>query len=142
MLDHSWINKLEPLILQHWEENGARGLAHKPDIERFKEFENQDRFLFLGAFDGDKPVGYVAVIFHSILHNADNVFAACDAIFVKPEYRNGLLPGRLIKMAESVAKEAGADIFTYGCKPGDDFIDVLLRRGYQPAEVIMSRGLQ
>ena len=64
------------------------------------------------ACDGDQIAGFCSVFVYPAAHYRALV-AANDVIYVKPSYRNTLLAGRLMAMAECEAKQRGATLFQW-----------------------------
>lgn len=64
------------------------------------------------AYDGDQVAGFCSVYVYPAAHYCALV-AANDVIYVQPSYRNTLLAGRLMAMAEREAKQRGATLFQW-----------------------------
>lgn len=64
------------------------------------------------AYDGEKIAGFCSVYIYPAAHYRA-IVAANDVIYVQPSYRNTLLAGRLMKMAEREAKQRGATLFQW-----------------------------
>jgi GNAT superfamily N-acetyltransferase len=64
-----------------------------------------------------------------------------DALFVMPEYRSTMVPGRLIKLAEAEAAKRGATHFYWHTRAGTPLAETLERHGYTPADVVVMRKL-
>jgi GNAT superfamily N-acetyltransferase len=93
------------------------------------------------AMDGDRIVGYA--VYYVCPHNFNPNFtvAASEALYVHPDYRGGLCAPRLIRFSESHAKSLGAVLFTWHCRAGTKLDAMLLRRGYEQNDIVMSRRL-
>lgn len=136
----SWIPKLCKLLDLNWHETGLN-FEFKPDVEVYNKLYEAGFMYAVIALVDDEPVGYCSVMISPHAHNRDIVIAKNDALFVHPDYRNTLLPGRLIKVSEAESKKRGADSFYWHCKTNTGMANMLSNHGYSTAETVMVRGL-
>lgn len=86
----------------------------------------KDNAVILAAFDDDKPVGWCGGRVTCSTYSR-SLFLAQEAFYLLPEYRNGLLPGRLMKEFERLGKELGVDGVIWSAHPGSPFERTLAR---------------
>lgn len=79
------------------------------------------------AYDGNKPVGFVATFLMPHQHTGE-FHAYGDVIFVLPEYRETMVPGRLIVLAEKEAKARGARFYIWSAREDSPLSQVLTKR--------------
>ena len=85
-------------------------------------------------------VGYAIFQLLSPAHHATTKVAMCDVIYVSPAYR-GRAALMLIQEAERIATAIGMHKIVWTVKVDHDWSKVLLRRGYQPTEKLLTRRL-
>jgi GNAT superfamily N-acetyltransferase len=135
-----WIDKVRPMLDENWHETGF-DFPFDPDVAFYQLLYDREMAFAVGAFDGDNVVGYCTVMVVSHPHNPSVKIASNDGMFVLPKYRNGLTSGRIIKFAEAQAKHMGATRFTWHCRSGTAFADMLQRKGYKPVDIVVMRDL-
>ena len=133
----------KPLIFNHWEEIALNkdNIALNPDVEAYKNLEDQGRLHIYTAREGDKLVGYFAVIAIEHLHYKDHIFAHNDVIYVDPEYRKGFTAWRLIKFAEQQLTLSGVSVMMINIKRHKPFDKLLQRLNFTETESIYSKRL-
>lgn len=128
------------LIEANWAETGF-DFPLELDLGAYQLMVEQGLLFALGAFDGDALVGYCTVTVIGHPYNKAIRIASNDALFVAPNYRNGLLPGKLILRAEKEAKARGASRFSWHCRAGTPLADMLQMHGYKAADIVVMKGL-
>lgn len=128
------------LVDANWQETGF-DFDFNPDVETYRKLHDAGLMFAVAAFVDECIVGYcsVAVVGHP--HNPSVKVASNDALFVDPGYRNGLLSGRLINSAVREARRRGATRFTWHCRAGTDFADMLMRHGYKPVDIVVMKEI-
>lgn len=102
----------------------------EPDFEEYRLLIASGDYVFIGAEDDGKPVGYIGILFTPSLFNRQVVQAIVDSFFVLPAYRRGLVAGRLIEKAELFVKgRTGRMVFQ--CEAGNPLSRMLERRGFR-----------
>lgn len=132
-----------PLLADHREELATNKelMVLKPDMPVYVNLEDNDALLSLGAFDGDRIVGYSVNIIARNLHYADVLMCQNDVLYLDPEYRTGPNGLRLIRQTERLAKERGCHLMLWHAKPGTNLLAMLPKLGYGTQDVVFSRGL-
>lgn len=132
--------KARDLIAANWGETGF-DFDLDLDLDAYKAMCDAGVLFALAAFDGDDMVGYCTVAVTSHPFNRTIRMASNDALFVKPEYRAGLLPGRLMRRAEQEAKAQGASRFLWHCRAGTPLAQTLEAHGYKPVDVVVMKEI-
>lgn len=134
------ITSMRDLVDANWQETGF-DFEFDPDVETYRKLHDAGLMFAVAAFVDGCIVGYCSVAVMGHPHNPSVKVASNDALFVKAEYRNGLLPGRIITTAVQEAKQRGASRFTWHCRAGTDFADMLLRHGYKPVDIVVMKEI-
>jgi hypothetical protein len=137
------IDQVGELLEEHWLElaKNKELMVLKPDRERYATLERAGVILALGAFDGDRMVGYSVNLVGPHLHYADLAFAQNDVLFIAKSHRLGRTGYTLIKATEVAAKARGAQMLVWHAKQ-DTALDVLLPRlGYGVQDILYSKEL-
>lgn len=127
------IPQIQHLLDLHWQEcaHDHPSFRADPDSELYQRLHQQDVLFAIAARIDSRIVGYVS---YFIMDNAQCMgmkVAQADAIYVEERHRHGLIPGRLMLLAEQHARHCGAASFTWACRTTNDFADTLERHGYQ-----------
>jgi len=119
--------EVQPLIEKHWEEIALNQDVIKlnPDWETYDKLESLGLLYAYTAREGDKLVGYFTVVATKGLHYADHIFAACDIIYILPEYRKGRAGLGLIKYVEEDLKTKKVSSLTINTKCHSPFDSLL-----------------
>ena len=128
------------LVNANWAETGF-DFPFDPDVDAYQRMFDAGIAFAVGAFDGDQAVGYCVVVVTAHPHCRGLLYGSNDALFVAPEGRNTMVPGRLILMAEAEAKRRGAKRFTWHCRAGTALADLLARHGYAPVDQVVMREI-
>ena len=130
-----------PLIQKHWAEIALNQdlIKLNPDWDMYNKLESLGMLYAYTAREGDKLVGYFTVVATKGLHYVDHVLAACDIIFILPEYRKGRAGANLIKYAEKDLKAKGVSVLAINTKDHAPFDKLLQRLDYSLAERLYSK---
>lgn len=128
------------LFSEHWEEIALNKqvMVLKPDEAKYRTLEANGTLLILGAFDGDRVVGYSVNIVTNHLHYADLTVCNNDLLFVTEDKRCGRLGLQLIRETEKAAKQRGANLMLWHAKPGTALEKMMPRLGYGVQDIIFS----
>lgn len=135
-----WLDSVRSLLDANWQETGF-DFEFKPDVETYRKLHDAGLMFAVAAFIDSCIVGYCTVTVVGHPHNPSVKVASNDALFVMAEYRNGLLPGRIMTTAVREARRRGASRFTWHCRAGTDFADMLLRHGYKPVDIVVMKEI-
>lgn len=134
------IDAMDALFSANWAETGF-DFPLKLDKERYKQFEALGILVIIGAFDGDRVVGYslASVLPHPF--NPEMVFCNSDVMFLLSEYRNTTAGARLIAETKRVAKARGASKIFWHARGDSKFADMLRNRGHHLADEVFMEDL-
>lgn len=134
------IDHMGALFTANWAETGF-DFPLKLDTERYKQFEALGILVPVGAWDGDKLIGYslASVLPHPF--NPDMVFGNSDVLFVLKEYRNTSAGARLMAETKRIAKARGAKRFFWHARGDTGFAAMLRNRGLHLADEIFMEEL-
>ena len=85
-----FIKTCRHLYVPHYKEvpYGEGILEQDIDHDSYRMMEQAGGLYIYVAFHGSKPVGYMAVTVHSLLHHRSKLRAVTDAFYVTPSYRS------------------------------------------------------
>ena len=135
-----WIPKVSNLLAANWAETGF-DFPLVPNVDAYQRIFDAGMVFGVVVLEGDTIAGYCSVTVVPHAHNASVIVASNDALFIAPEFRHGLATGRLIKACKDEAKARGADRFTWHCRFGTPFADVLIAHGCVPVDVVVMERL-
>lgn len=135
-----YMHQVMELMRDNWAETGF-DFEFAPSAEQYQRMVDWNAMFAVAAFDADEIVGYCTMVVTPHLHNPALIVASNDALFVAKPYRNGLTAGRLIKAAEAEAKHRGASRVLWHTRAGTGLASMLERRGYQPADIVVMKGI-
>lgn len=133
-----YIDSIRELLQANWDETGF-DFEFDPDVDAYRRLYELGFLYALAAFVDEKIVGYCTIAVTNHAHNKAVRVASNDALFVLPEYRHGIVSGKLIATAVKTAKQRGASRFTWHCRAGTKFADVLIKHGYQPVDIVVMK---
>lgn len=103
------------------------------DYKQWLQLELKGRLVTFGAYDKEELVGYaVYVVFNHIIFGSKQ--AEQMALYLAPEYRQGVNGIKLIKTIEDSLFYQGCDVLIHGVNPNKDFSLVLKKMGYHKME--------
>lgn len=135
-----WIPKIRDLLNLHWAEVGL-DFEFDPDIDVYARMAELGMLFAVAAFDGENIVGYCTVTVMAHPHNKRVIFGSNDALFVHPDYRAGLVSGRIILTAQAEAKRRGATKFMWHCRAGTPLATMFERHGYEPVDMVVMKEI-
>lgn len=133
---------VEELTAEHWEEiaNNKEAIKLAPDKEKFLMLQKVGVLTNAFAYDDGRVIGYVVVLTNPHLHYMFDKIAFVDVIYLKKKYRNSSLGVRLVKMAEELAREAGASVITHHTKPHHVNLEkIITKMNYKFSESIFTK---
>ena len=125
-----------PLLVEHWKEIGTldKDTAKlKPNWTWYKTLSDKG-FLYVATVRKDtKLIGYCVCIIAPHIHYTDIMVAENDILFLKKEYRKGLVGYKLLKYTVSKLKKK-VQLITIGTKVKYNFGSVLTKLGFELTE--------
>lgn len=129
-----------PLMQRNWAETGM-DFPFAPARERFEQAQAMGISVALGAFHEDALVGYAHGVLIGHPFNPEVLVCATDTVYVLPEHRDGVLPGRLILSMERIARERGARYVFWHLQAGSRIAQVMNDHGYRDIDVVKVKEL-
>jgi GNAT superfamily N-acetyltransferase len=134
---------IKPLLEEHWEMVALNQgeIKLNPDWEEYAALDAAGILkIFTARSDGDL-VGYFVLTVSRSIHYKDHIFAICDVVFVKPEFRTGSTGFKLISYAENWCKKAGVSLLNVNTKVHVPFDPLMISMDFNYIERIYSKYL-
>jgi len=113
-----------------------------PKYEKYKEIENNNELIIVGAYSDDAIlIGFTVTTIGYYLHY-DVLAADTESLYVDDNYRKGNTGLKLIRTAEEYAKQAGAEFFYITAPAGGRLEKAARLFGYKKANVQFIRVLK
>jgi len=116
-------------------------LGATPDRAGYQALYDAGVLHPLGVFVGTELVGLCAVLISPVLHFGGRVIASTETLFVAQAHRAGGAGGALLRAAERVAFEAGANGLYVTAPSGGRLERLLPRAGYHETNRVFFRRL-
>lgn len=136
--DH--IDSVMDMLRQNWAETGF-DFELRPNIDLVRLLQDRGVMFVLGAFDGDQLIGYSSAVLGPHVFNPDIISCESNALFVLPAWRKTSIGARLIVATEQTGAARGANRMLWHTRAGTPLAATLQRRGYQPADVTVIKGI-
>src|SRR5258706_7796353 len=121
------------LLVKNWKEIAAYSdIPLKPDFDRYVKLEQEGRLFITTVRDDSKLVGYCIMFKDRHIHYKDMTIATNDVIYLDPEYREGRVGIKLIKLTEDLFK--GCIVVWHSKNKHPALGKVLEHFGYIPIE--------
>lgn len=127
-----WAAETKWLVYAHWQELGLDlDLEISPDYVKMAKLEELGMFKVITVREDGRLVGYLLAVVSTHLHYSTSppVFIV-DAYYISPECRSGT-GVKLVRFAESVAKELGTIKIYFSCKVHKDHTQLFQALGYK-----------
>ncbi len=138
-------DELMPLLKRHYEEIAPwKDVPLSPDYGRYEALDSIGALKIHTARDASWAlIGYHASIVMRGLHYSTVIMAQQDVLWVAPEHRHSRIGSDLLLYAESFLKKNGVNILIQHTKitPGHDLGPYLMRRGYEPLDMLYAKRL-
>lgn len=128
-------------LLGTYEEELPLPFKLKPDFEQYQNLENLGALLIITARENEELLGYFVMTLSPNLNEAGQLIAFGVTLFLRKEFRKGLLGVRLIKKGEEVAKQKGAKCVMIASQEISPIDKLLTLRGYSPTERIFAKRI-
>jgi GNAT superfamily N-acetyltransferase len=136
--DH--IDGVMDMLRENWAETGF-DFELRPNVDLVRLLQQRGVMFVLVAFDGEQLVGYSSAVLGPHVFNPDILTCESSALFVLPAWRKTSAGARLIAATEQAAKARGANRMLWHTRAGTPLAATLERRGYQPADVTVMKGI-
>ncbi|WP_420997607.1 GNAT family N-acetyltransferase [Cupriavidus sp. 30B13] len=129
------------LLAEYGAESGVPELGPPmAQMQTYRQLEAAGVFSVLGAFQGEKLVGFVTVLKATLPHFGRQV-AITESLFVTSEARSTGAGLALLHSAESLAREQGAEALLVSAPAGGRLERVLPGVGYRETGRVFFREL-
>lgn len=115
--------------------------APQPRWDVYRAMEVTGLFKVIGAFDGERIVGFASVISGVMMPHYGVKLASVESIFVLKGYRKTGAGIRLLRAAEDVAREEGAVALLSAAPKGGSLAKVLPGLGYASTHDMFCRRI-
>lgn len=102
----------------------------EPSRLGYEQMASAGLMKILGAFFGDRLVGFCTVLVTPLLHFGDHLVASTETIFLSKKYRASGAGIGLLRAAESIALDSGASGLYVTAPSGGRLERLLPRVGY------------
>lgn len=132
------------MLSDHYKENNKfDALKLKPDWDYYISEQKAGRFFFVSArARTGELVGYMAMFLRRHPHYADAKIAIDDVHYLMPAYRNLGYGVAMISFAESIAREAGATVFSLRCKNDEPHGGIFEALGYKLTDLVYVKDIR
>lgn len=118
-----------PLLNAHYLEVGNTALFDlEPDWDTYANLMTNGQLIALGAFDGERCVGYSVSFIRPHVHYIHQTMAYNDVLFVQACYRDSMAGGKLMIETRRQAAYAGCTGVVWHAKPGTALNTLLEKR--------------
>lgn len=131
----------EALLAEYAAEAAMGGLPEPgKKLDTYRLIETSGFFHIFCAFDGERLVGFIAVIMPVMPHYGVQI-AVAESYFVSKAHRMGGAGLKLLHMAEAFAGEQGSPALLVTAPSGGKLAEVLPRVGYRETNRVFMRRL-
>jgi ribosomal protein S18 acetylase RimI-like enzyme len=138
------IDELMPLLNLHWDKCGL--YKSKLHLEVDKDFyvkaEKSGHALLYTVRSDGILVGYATALLNYQPHHKNDIFAMVDTIYIKPEYRRGMLAIKFMKNLESDLKSRGISVLAYHVGVELDYPELFQWLKYDRSEIVYTKYLK
>ena len=136
------IVEILPLLRDHYNELiDDPDIPLSPDLSRYYAMAGANLIHIVTARSEGELVGYTVNLLMRGLHYSTKIFATNDLVFVRKDFRKGVVGIRLLKVMEEELKKLGVHYICMHVKPFPDFGPVLKRMGYGVWETIWKKQI-
>lgn len=138
------LDELEPLVAAHYEEIAMYqdSIKLSPDWETYIKMEDIGIVHMNTVRDDGRLIGYYISLIKHNLHYKEDLYSACDVVFLYPEYRKGSTGIKLFREVESDMRALGVSIMTMHVKTDNDFSPLMKRLGWDLAEKLFTKCIK
>jgi hypothetical protein len=135
-------DEVQALAVAHYGEVASSDLPHELSLDResYAQAEAAGAHVFVTARDGSTLVGYLSMCLRRHPHS-DTLGAWQDAIYLRPESRQGWNAHGMIAAADGWLREHGVSVVYHFAPTAHDYGPLLRSLGYNPIEIVWSRHL-
>ena len=134
-----------PLWREHYEEfwQSHQGkMAMAPNIEAYDALNKHNELQIMGAFDGDKLIGYCLIVIRPHMHYCGTLVGMEDAYYLSKSYRKGLTGVRLLSKSIQPLKSKGVKKVFFFTKDFISIARILEYLGMERTDTVYSMWLE
>ena len=137
---------LMPMMQQHWDELGHRGgfTDFNLDAGKYLYIESKNLLACTVAIRDGKYIGYICCMLEALNHNATELGAVTDAVYIVPEYRDSIAGYgyRLLKFTETQLRNSfNVTAMQFVVNTNYNVGGFLNKVGYQTSDVVYTKVL-
>lgn len=106
------------------------------NVDTYRALEDAECLNVIAVTYNGELVGFCTVMVVPSLHSDGNYIGTAESLFLAKEHRVGRLPVRLIRKAQEVARDKGADVFYVSAPVGGPLERLLPSLNYTPANTL------
>lgn len=134
-----YIDAIEDLVKANWAETGF-DFPLDLDKDYYRDLAEQGLIFAVGALDNDMALcGYCTFTVTPHPYNRAVVLANTDALFLREDYRNGTVYGRMKSAVKDLAREKGCHAILWHARGNTPFAELLDKRHELADSVYMER---
>lgn len=139
-----FFQEMVPLNIDHYHEVAMYKdhIQLRPDYDQYIEL---DKIGLLACFtvrvDGEL-VGYNIFFVRNHIHYIDNKFACNDVLFLKPEYRGGVVAKDLMDFSEEFLRAIGCDVMSMHMKNYKPFKTLMKACEFDESETLYTKYIR
>lgn len=134
------LEEAKPLLLKHWQELESNWFPLDPDYEQYIKLEELGITRSFGARTEDGIlIGYAVFFVRYHIHYKTILVASCDILFFEKEHRGQGL--EFIQWCDAQLRRLGVEVVLHHVKVSHDFSPALMRIGYEPDEIKLTKRL-
>lgn len=146
-VENNWVKfkaEIEPLLEAHWREIALDHSAAPldPDWDEYTRLDTLGQLHLLAVRNDGTLVGYYIGIVKPHLHYKSTLMAFNDVIYIKPEFRQGMVGVRIFKEIEKSLKERGVKKMFMNTKKHHNFGSILERLGYSESDILYTKVIK
>lgn len=127
------------LIEEYEEEAAIKKLPPiKLKVETYRHYENAGAIYIIGAFFGEKLIGFATVL-SPVMPHFSVLISVVESLFVAKEYRKTGAGLKLIEASEKHANEKGSPGLLISAPSGGSLAEVLPHVGYEETNRVFFR---
>ncbi len=140
ILELETLPNIQALLSEYASESAIKGLPSPvAKVDLYKTLEVSGALYTLGAFLDDLIIGYITIL-APVLPHYSALVAVAESFFVAKEYRKTGAGLKLLREAESYAKEIGSPGLLVSAPFGGDLAEVLPNVGYTETNRVFFRN--
>jgi|ERR1700722_15220242 len=134
---------MKPLFVRHWEEIGVDRdvVLMDMDYEMYAKYHEIGYLKITTVRADGKLVGYCMALVCTHLHYQSTLFGLGDLYYIAPEHRKGMAGIRMFMEHEKNMRGLGVKKLTTITKIFHDISPMLIKLGWKPQEITLTKVL-